>query len=158
MSSMKIAAAALIALALATPAAHAQWDYDYDEDDNADWAWVDDLTGIAQLEVYCDNHDWWLTIYTGEDYDAGASYSDQVPLTVSVANAAAYKFIGAFNVLGDELVLDVSIFDDERVMDLAYDLRDATGTIAVSFATYSFTFPTGGAASAVGEFLAYCGR
>lgn len=144
---------------LAGPAAHAQWSYDFDEDESADWAFVDDLTGVAQLEFYCDEFEWWLTIYTGEDYDDSTVYAPVVPLTLTVGGGTPYEFVAAFGEMDDEVIVEIDYSRDPRVLDLAAEIAEATdtaGTIEASFFNYSYTFPLTHAPLAVGAFMDIC--
>lgn len=156
MTFIKTAAATLVALALTVPSAYAEWGYDFDEEDNADWAWVNDDTGDAQLEIYCDDYEWWFTIYTGDTYDDAASYPSEVPTRVTI-DGRSFKFVMYPNAMGEELVMELEYFDDVRVVDLGYVLETLDRPFTASFLDYNLTFTHEGAAEAVGAFLDLCG-
>lgn len=147
-----IAAAALIAGLMP---AFAAWEAN--TDDGGEWAVAvaPDATGIATLEIFCDEVGWVLTVAPDvAHHDDGARHD--ATLSILVDGAPGFDLEARFTALTDIMAIETDNHAAPRLIDAVRAMAGAAETIETRFLDYEFSFPAQGAAEAVGMLLEGC--
>lgn len=144
--------AALVACLLLTTAPayanDAAWAYTQDgEDDDAVYiAFQHDRNGV-EFGIDCTAFmgDYSIYLFTDEHWEATTSYAPEVPVTFSINgtdHTATFGF--EHNDKNELIVAEYEMDDADEVNDLIYALRNADGTIGISYFTTSRSFAAAG--------------
>lgn len=104
---------------------------------------TDDEQGKVEMHISCSldyPEDVGITIFTGETYDPGTSYSNEVPISVTAGGVQQPVAYGSFQELNGELVVVSDTSRDETLAVVIGAMATSTSTITVQFYTRDYRF------------------
>jgi hypothetical protein len=148
---MKFLVGIAAAVTCASPAAAAWITKDYDEFGEY-LAAAGANEGQVEFQIVC-SIDYYdnlaITLFTGEPYDPGTSYSDEVPLSVMTDGRQQPVAYGSFEDYDGELVVVSDTTRDETLAHVLGAMATSKSTINVQFYQREYRFSPEGLATAL---------